>query len=71
MLRSNTARVALSVQKATDSRIILDEQGAEKLLGRGDMLIKAQVGSVSVRAHGAFVKKLDIKECLTSVIKKG
>jgi len=69
LLRSNTARVALSVQKATDSRIILDEQGAEKLLGRGDMLIKPQAGAISVRAHGAFVRKTDIKECLAAVIK--
>lgn len=40
-LRSNLpARIALSVQKSTESKIILDETGAEKLLGRGDHLVK-------------------------------
>ena len=40
-LRSNLpARIALSVQKSTESKIILDETGAEKLLGKGDHLVK-------------------------------
>lgn len=50
ILRSNTpSRIALKVAKATDSRIILDESGAEKLLGKGDMLIK--VGSMPKPKH--------------------
>ncbi len=41
LLRSNIpGRIALRVQKAVESRIILDEIGAEKLLGKGDMLVK-------------------------------
>ena len=66
LLRSNTARVALSVQKATDSKIILDDTGAEKLLGNGDMLVKPQAGAVAIRLHGAFVKRSDITVCLNS-----
>ena len=66
LLRSNTARVALSVQKATDSKIILDDTGAEKLLGNGDMLVKPQAGSVAIRLHGAFVKRSDITTCINS-----
>jgi S-DNA-T family DNA segregation ATPase FtsK/SpoIIIE len=69
LLRSNTARIALSVQKATDSKIILDDMGAEKLLGNGDMLVKPQAGSIAIRLHGAFVKKLDITNCIKAVTK--
>jgi len=60
LLRANIpSRIALTVQKASDSRIILDETGAEKLLMRGDMLIKI-AGSRTVRAHGARVTPGDI-----------
>ncbi|QEY23387.1 FtsK/SpoIIIE domain-containing protein [Neisseria animalis] len=45
-LRSNLpVRIALSVQKSTESKIILDETGAEKLLGKGDHLVKWNNGS--------------------------
>lgn len=45
-LRSNLpVRIALSVQKSTESKIILDETGAEKLLGRGDHLVKWDSGT--------------------------
>ena len=43
--------------------------GAEKLLGNGDMLVKPQAGSVAIRLHGAFVKKLDITNCIKAVTK--
>lgn len=60
LLRSNIpSRIALTVQKAQESRIILDETGAEKLLMRGDMLIKI-AGRRTVRAHGARVTAGDI-----------
>lgn len=59
LLRSNVpSRVALTVQKSSESKIILDEIGAEKLLGRGDMLVK-WLGNETVRAHGVF---LDVAE---------
>ena len=61
LLRANIpSRIALTVQKATDSRIILDEGGAENLLMRGDMLIKL-AGRDPTRAHGARVDLADIK----------
>jgi S-DNA-T family DNA segregation ATPase FtsK/SpoIIIE len=56
LLRSNCpARIALKVQKSTESGIILDETGAESLLGKGDMLIKG-VGSAIQRVHGYFIQ---------------
>ncbi|KPY07520.1 cell division FtsK/SpoIIIE [Pseudomonas syringae pv. philadelphi] len=64
LLRANIpARIALTVQKGTDSRIILDETGAEKLLMRGDMLIKLP-GRPTQRAHGVRVGSSDVKAVL-------
>ena len=52
LLRANIpSRIGLAVRSATESRIILDETGAEKLLGRGDMLVKI-VGRPVTRLHG-------------------
>ena len=60
LLRSNVpSRIALTVQKSADSRIILDEPGAEKLLGKGDMLVK-WLGEKSVRVHGPNIQPDDI-----------
>ncbi|WP_107726782.1 FtsK/SpoIIIE domain-containing protein [Neisseria weaveri] len=51
-LRSNLpSRIALSVQKSTESKIILDETGAEKLLGKGDRLVRWN-GSQTYFLHG-------------------
>jgi DNA segregation ATPase FtsK/SpoIIIE, S-DNA-T family len=60
LLRSNIpSRIALTVQKATESRIILDEGGAEALLMRGDMLLRL-AGRPTQRAHGCLVESGDI-----------
>lgn len=60
-LRSNIpSRIALTVQKASESRIILDEVGAEVLLGKGDMLVKMS-GEAAHRAHGCRVDHQDIQ----------
>lgn len=67
LLRSNTARIALSVQKASDSRIILDEVGAEKLLGAGDMLVRPQAGATAIRLHGVSITKSDVTACINYV----
>lgn len=60
-LRSNVpSRIALTVQKSSESRIILDETGAEALLGKGDMLIRMS-GEQTRRAHGCRVDHQDIQ----------
>lgn len=60
MLRSNIpSRIALTVLKAAESRIILDETGAEALLMRGDMLVRL-VGRSTTRAHGCRIEPSDI-----------
>lgn len=60
LLRSNIpSRIALAVQKSSESRIILDEVGAESLLMRGDMLVRF-AGRQTTRAHGCRVDPADI-----------
>ena len=49
-------RVAFATSNATDSRTMLDESGAESLIGDGDMLYRASDG-LTVRAQGAFVSR--------------
>jgi S-DNA-T family DNA segregation ATPase FtsK/SpoIIIE len=62
LLRTNVpSRIALTVQKGAESRIILDDTGAEKLLGRGDMLVKL-VGQPTRRIHGVLVGAEDIAQ---------
>jgi hypothetical protein len=62
LLRSNIpSRIALTVQKATESRIILDDVGAEHLLGKGDMLIKL-IGQPLIRVHGVLIGHDDIAQ---------
>lgn len=54
LLRSNIpVRIALRVQKHTESSIILDQKGAEALLGKGDMLVKLTDRPDPIRLHGA------------------
>jgi S-DNA-T family DNA segregation ATPase FtsK/SpoIIIE len=53
-------RIAFKVNSGTDSRIILDEAGAERLLAQGDMLFKNPGGPSSVRHHGPFLKDSEI-----------
>ncbi len=54
------ARFAFSVASATDSRTILDRSGAEKLLGRGDMLFQTAEMSAPKRVQGAFVTDAEV-----------
>ena len=66
LIRSNVpARIALTVQKSSESTIILDETGAENLLGEGDMLVKITGGQPS-RVHGVYVTRKDIEGFLGS-----
>ncbi len=54
------ARIAFAVASNTDSRVILDQPGAERLLGRGDMLFQAPDAPSPVRLQGVFVSDLEI-----------
>ncbi|MFH1077953.1 MAG: DNA translocase FtsK 4TM domain-containing protein [Patescibacteria group bacterium] len=55
------ARIAFAVASSTDSRTILDQIGAEKLLGRGDMLFSTAELTTPKRVQGAFVSDDEIK----------
>jgi S-DNA-T family DNA segregation ATPase FtsK/SpoIIIE len=55
------ARVAFAVASNTDSRVILDQPGAERLLGRGDMLYQAPDAPAPVRLQGVFVSDPEIQ----------
>jgi S-DNA-T family DNA segregation ATPase FtsK/SpoIIIE len=60
-LRSNIpSRIALSVRTAQESRIILDETGAERLLGKGDMLMRLAAQD-TMRVHGLRVEAGDLR----------
>ena len=59
------ARVALKVNSALDSRIILDQDGAEQLLGRGDMLFKE--ANIFERVQGYLISPKEIEEFLKSL----
>jgi S-DNA-T family DNA segregation ATPase FtsK/SpoIIIE len=54
------ARISFAVTSQADSRVILDKAGAEKLLGRGDMLYLAADASSTVRLQGSFVSDGEI-----------
>ncbi len=51
------ARIAFQVAQKTDSRTILDQNGAEKLLGKGDLLYQSPLTSYPVRIQGAFISE--------------
>jgi S-DNA-T family DNA segregation ATPase FtsK/SpoIIIE len=55
------ARVAFAVASGVDSRVILDQPGAEKLLGRGDMLFQAPDAPAPVRLQGVYVSDHEIQ----------
>lgn len=70
LIKANVpSRMAFAVGSGTDSRTILDGNGAEKLLGRGDMLFKPIGANGSERVQGAFMSDDDV-ETLTNFIKK-
>jgi len=62
------ARIAFQVASKVDSRTILDENGADKLLGRGDLLLMDPRKSKLIRAQGAWVQDAEIEK-LTAFIK--
>ncbi|HZX53371.1 MAG TPA: DNA translocase FtsK 4TM domain-containing protein, partial [Ilumatobacteraceae bacterium] len=56
------ARAAYAVNSLTDSRVILDQPGAEKLVGKGDMLLLPGNSNVSQRIQGSFVSEDEVRK---------
>lgn len=55
------SRIALKVSSGTDSRVIMDEQGAEKLLGKGDMLFKSVSMPKPTRVQGCWISDKEVE----------
>ncbi|KGR91181.1 cell division protein FtsK [Ureibacillus massiliensis 4400831 = CIP 108448 = CCUG 49529] len=64
------SRIAFAVSSAVDSRTILDTGGAERLLGRGDMLFLPAGSSKPVRVQGAFVSDSEVESVVDFVIEQ-
>ncbi|MBG9793100.1 cell division protein FtsK [Paenibacillus dendritiformis] len=65
------SRIAFGVSSQVDSRTILDSAGAEKLLGRGDMLFLPVGASKPVRVQGAFLSDQEVEAVVTYVSSQG
>ncbi len=64
------SRIAFAVSSGIDSRTILDEVGAEKLLGKGDMLFSPQGENIPIRIQGTFLSDEEIKAVVDHTIKQ-
>ncbi len=63
LIKANVpARISFKVSSRIDSRTVLDQSGAEQLLGKGDMLYMGSGGDPARRVHGAFVTDEDIQK---------
>lgn len=68
LIKSNVpSRIAFAVSSGTDSRTILDSVGAEKLLGKGDMLFKARDMNKPLRIQGAFISDKEVEKIISFI----
>jgi S-DNA-T family DNA segregation ATPase FtsK/SpoIIIE len=68
LIKSNiSGRIAYAVPSAMDSRVILDQSGAENLLGNGDMLYKDQSMSKPIRIQGCFISTEDTMDIIDQI----
>ena len=72
LIKANVpTRIAFQVSSKIDSRTILDQGGAEQLLGHGDMLFLPPGAGVPVRVHGAFVADEEVHRVVNDWVKRG
>jgi S-DNA-T family DNA segregation ATPase FtsK/SpoIIIE len=72
LIKANVpTRIAFQVSARVDSRTILDQQGAENLLGHGDMLYLPPGTSLPIRVHGAFVADNEVHAVVRHLKKTG
>ena len=72
LIKANVpTRIAFQVSARVDSRTILDQQGAENLLGHGDMLYLPPGTSVPIRVHGAYVSDSEVHAVVRYLKKSG
>lgn len=64
------SRIAFQVAAKTDSRTILDRNGAEKLLGRGDMLFLHPREPQPIRLHGAFISAEEVRQVVAHIARQ-
>jgi S-DNA-T family DNA segregation ATPase FtsK/SpoIIIE len=68
LIKANVpTRIAFQVSSRIDSRTILDQQGAEQLLGFGDMLYLAPGTGIPIRVHGAFVSDAEVHQVVNAI----
>src|SRR5207247_7933282 len=65
------SRISFRVSSKVDSRTIIDTNGAEQLLGRGDMLFLPPGTSRLVRVHGAYIDETEIGKIVTNIKAQG
>lgn len=65
------ARMAFAVSSLTDSRVILDQPGAEKLVGKGDMLLLPGNSNVAQRIQGSFVSEEEVRKIVAHWRRQG
>jgi len=72
LIKANVpARIAFQVSAKVDSRTILDQQGAESLLGQGDMLYLTPGHGMPMRVHGAYVADAEVHRVVDALRKQG